>query len=180
VDDIPSPGIIVKIQKDVTQMRLSPHLNEWHEELIFTYMLPFTCDTTKDCIMSKPFFHLVSGVALPILSFCLLAACSQSEVQQDVKPNANQDLKAMSASLSEPYMINDKGEVIAEIPPFILQKMVQNLKAEAKLSEASEFERMYDSKTGKLRNLDKLGEIQNQLDKMAAKANMPVMNGVNP
>lgn len=122
-------------------------------------------------------FYRVSGGALPILGICLLAACSQSEVQDEAKDNGNKDLKALSSEFKEPYLINEQGEVIAEIPPFILQKMVEDLKFQAKISEASELERLYNPETGKLRDLDKLGEIQSRLDKLAAKANLPAMNG---
>ncbi|MEO6095691.1 MAG: hypothetical protein ABIW76_08425 [Fibrobacteria bacterium] len=89
-------------------------------------------------------------------------------------------MKTLSAKMDKPYLINDQGEVIGEIPPFILQKMKEDLMREAKLSEASELERMYNPETGKLRDLNKLAEIQNSLDKLTADANLPAVNGGKP
>ena len=130
--------------------------------------------------MMKPILRLGPGMALSILALAALAACNQPEVKDEIKNPGKSDLKTLSSQLNQPYLINEQGEIISEIPPVILQKMKDDLKFQAKMAEWSELEKMYDPETGKLRDIDKLGEIQNRLDMLAAGKTLPVMERRNP
>lgn len=124
--------------------------------------------------MIKALLQAVTGVAL-----AFLVACSQPDVKDEHSTKGSEDLKTLSSKLGQPYLMNDQGEIISEIPPIVLEKIKQDLKQQAKMAEYSELERLYDPETGKLRDFEKLGEIQNKLDKLAAEANLSTLNGGN-
>ncbi len=102
--------------------------------------------------MLKPLRRLIPGLALPILALSALAGCTQPDVKDETKTQGTEDMKSLSSKLDQPYLINEQGEVIAEIPPFILEKMKEDLRQQARMAEVSELERMYDAESGKLRD----------------------------
>jgi hypothetical protein len=130
--------------------------------------------------MLRKMYVYIPVLVLPILAMNLFVACSQSDPQEEVSQSGNQDLKSLSTKLDKPYLINDQGEVISEIPPIILQSIRENLQRESKLAEIRELESMYDLETGKLRNIAKLGEIQARLDRLASGIKLPNPKGVTP
>lgn len=130
--------------------------------------------------MLNPIRRLIPGGALPILALSALSAlsaCTQPDGKDEAKNTGNQDMKTLSSQLGQPYLINDKGEIISEIPPFVLEKMKADLRQQARMAEAFELENMYDAETGKLREIGKLDEIQNRLDRLAAGKQLPAAKG---
>ena len=63
--------------------------------------------------------------------------------------------------------MNEQGEILAEIHPVVLAAMKENLRKEARMAAAAYLEELYDPATGKLRDLEKLAEIQNSADKIS-------------
>jgi hypothetical protein len=116
---------------------------------------------------SRRFEILLAGAAL----VSALAACMQSEPKSSREEGpaaADNPVRQVSAQMSKPYLLNEKGEIIAEIAPEILASMKENLRREANLTGADDLERLYDPATGKLRDAAKLAEIQHEADSKAS------------
>jgi hypothetical protein len=107
----------------------------------------------------------LAGAAL----FSGLTACMQSEPKpsREASGAADDPVRQLSAQMSKPYLLNEQGEIIAEVAPEILAMMKENLRRENKAAAIAELEALYDPATGKLRGTAGLAEIQHEADAKA-------------
>lgn len=112
------------------------------------------------------FKALFAGAALLAVQ-AGLTGCLESESKPQPENAAAEQARQVSAKLEKPYPLNDQGEILAEIPPPLLAAMKENLLKQAKLSGAATLDELYDPATGKLRDAEKLAEIQHSADQIS-------------
>lgn len=96
-----------------------------------------------------------------------LTGCMSSEAKPAEESSLQEQARQVSSKLEKPYPMNEQGEIIAEIPPLLLEAIKADLRKQAKLTAAADLEDLYDPATGKLRDGAKLAEIQNRADKLS-------------
>lgn len=96
-----------------------------------------------------------------------LAGCLAGESKPQTESAVADQTRQVSAKLEKPYPMNEQGEILAEIHPALLAAMKENLRKQAKLSGAATLEELYDPVTGKLRDAEKLAEIQHSADRIS-------------
>ncbi len=110
-------------------------------------------------MQSKQMKTLLVGGAL-----ALLAGCMSSEPKATDESAAGEQVKQVSATLAKPYLLNEAGEIIHELPPEVLAAIKEDQRSQAHLSAIADLDSLFDPLTGKLRDGGKLAEIQNDVD----------------
>jgi len=106
----------------------------------------------------------IGGLAPAALLSAFLAGCLQSEPKSPEKAAADNPTRQISAQLQKPYLLNEQGEIITQIPPQVLEAMKEDQRKQANLSAVATLEEMYDPVTGNLRDAPRAQAIQHEAD----------------
>lgn len=105
--------------------------------------------------------------ALALASWMGLIGCLGTDSKPAAKSAVAEQTEQVSSIMKSRLPMNEQGEIISEIPPPILAGMKETLRNQAQLSAAADLEDWYDPATGKLRDIDRLPELQAEADSIA-------------
>jgi hypothetical protein len=112
-------------------------------------------------------FTRLSVVASAAIVSLGLSGCLQGEANKSEENTVAEEVNQVSAQLDKPYLLDEKGEVISSIEPEILAAIKEDLRSQAKLGALSDLETLFDPATGKLKDANRLSEIQFQADNIS-------------